>query len=147
MSIENLAAGIYGDNLKYVVPNIGVVKQLVEDNVIFMSTTSSLVAEGNPMPHHQSQATHAAVPESLDYANTIGSGKFYCWQIDSGQNDSSTKIYDPDSGSTDGYEEMKDTGNLVVWGWLADDPLRPPGAEYCWVALYAAMKCEGLDTT
>lgn len=137
----------YGDNFTYLVPNVGIVKQMVDDNVIFMSTTSSLVAEGNPLPHHQNPDVDPGIPESLDYANTIGSGKFYYWQIDDGQNDSSQSIHDSASGSKDGYEEMRDTGNLVVWGWLADNGTPAPKAEYCWVALYAAMKCEGYDTT
>lgn len=144
---------IYGDNGEYILPNVKKVKQLVDDNVIFMSTTSSFVAEGNPLPHHEIPTLYnAGVPESLDYENTIGSNKFYYWQIDDGKSDSagedsSQSIHDVNSGSKDAYELIRDTGNLVVWGWLAENPDNPPRPENCWVALYALMKCEGYNDT
>lgn len=137
----------YGNNYEYILPNVKKVKQMINDNIVFMSTTNSMVSEGNPLPFHASITTNVAVAESLDYTNTIGSGKFYFWQIDDGQRDSSQTIYDPASGSVDGYEEIRDTGNLVVWGWLADYGNPAPQPEFCWVALYAMMKCEnGNDT-
>lgn len=40
---------------------------------------------------------------------------------------------------------MRDTGQLVVWGWLADNG--DVDAEMAWVGLFAAIKCEGYDTT
>lgn len=69
----------YGNDLEYILPNVKKVKQLVDDNVIFISTTSSLVAEGNPLPQHRKSSTDSSVVESLEYGNTIGQGKFYFW--------------------------------------------------------------------
>lgn len=138
---------VYGNNYENIIPNMKVVRQLVDDNVIFMSTTSSLVAEGNPLPLHRSSSTNDGVVESLEYASTIGRGLFYYWHIDAQQRDSSESIHDIDSGSTDGYEEIRDTGNLVVWGWLAENRLSPPDPEHCWVAMFAKMKCEGYNDT
>lgn len=70
----------YGDDGEYIIPNMKKVREVVNDNVVFMSTADSLVAEGNPLPHHLNPtAYNANVPESLDYANTIGLGKFYYW--------------------------------------------------------------------
>ena len=40
---------------------------------------------------------------------------------------------------------MRDTGQLVVWGWLADNGDVSP--EMAWVGLFAALKCEGQDAT
>lgn len=40
---------------------------------------------------------------------------------------------------------MRSTGQLVVWGWLADNGEVP--AEMAWVGLFAAIKCEGQDAT
>ena len=48
------------------------------------------------------------------------------------------------SGSKDGYELIRDTGNLVMWGWLADNGNVDP--EYAWVGLFAALKCENDNT-
>ena len=138
----------YGDDGKYILPNIDKVKEMIDDNIIFMSTEDSLVAEGNPLPAHSSSSTITYVPESLEYSSTIGSGKFYFWHIDSQQTDSSTAVQDPNSGSVDGYEQIRDTGNLVMWGWLADNPEpNAPQPEQCWVGLFAKMKCEGGDST
>lgn len=61
--------------------------------------------------------------------------------------DSSEASRDVDSGSTDGYEEMRDTGNLVAWGWLAENSVTPPSPEQCWVAMFAKMKCENYNNT
>lgn len=142
--VSNIA---YGSNYENIIPNMKIVRQLVDDNVVFMSTTSSLVAEGNPLPLHGNSATNAGVVESLEYASTIGRGLFYYWHIDAQQCDSSQSIHDANSGSTDGYEEIRDTGNLVVWGWLAENRLSPPEPEQCWVAMFAKMKCEGYNDT
>ena len=54
-------------------------------------------------------------------------------------------MYDVRSNTTDGYEEMRDDGNLVVWGWLADNGNVAP--EMAWVGLFAPIKYEGGDTT
>lgn len=137
----------YGDSFEYALPNVKKVKELVNDNIVFMSTTNSLVAEGNPLPFHSNSTTDYSVPESPDYLNTIGSGKFYFWQIDDGMTDSSERVVDPNSGSTADYIEIRDTGNLVVWGWLADYGIPAPKPAFCWVALYAKMKCEGANNT
>lgn len=138
---------VYGNDFEYILPNVKKIKELVDDNVVFMSTTKSLVAEGNPLPQHKRSDTDDSVVESLEYGNTIGQGKFYFWQIDAQQTDSSTSIHDKDSGSVDGYEEIRDTGNLVVWGWLAENITPPPAPEQCWVALFAKLKCENYNNT
>lgn len=137
---------IYGSDFEYILPNVKKIKEMVDDNVVFMSTTKSLVAEGNPLPQHRYSSTDDSVVESLEYGNTIGQGKFYFWQIDAQQTDSSKSIHDSDSGSVDGYEEIRDTGNLVVWGWLAENII-PPAPEQCWVALFAKLKCENYNNT
>lgn len=50
---------------------------------MLISTTDSEVAEGNPLPLQiQTDSSSNTVLQSLDYANTIGSGKFYYWHID-----------------------------------------------------------------
>lgn len=110
---------------------------------MYFSTADSVVAEGNPLNAHQYPSTDSAVPESLSYRTTIGNNKFYYWRIDG--NDSSKSVYDTRSNSTDGYEEMRDTGQLVVWGWLADNGDVSP--EMAWVGLFGVIKCEGYGTT
>ena len=40
---------------------------------------------------------------------------------------------------------IRDTGNLVMWGWLADNG--NVGAEYAWVGLFAKLKTEGNNDT
>lgn len=137
----------YGNEYEYILPNIKKVKQLVADNSVFMSTQDSQVAEGNPLPQHASSSTDISIPESLEYSSTIGRGKFYFWHIDAQQTDSSMSIHDADSGSTDGYEEIRDTGNLVIWGWLAENVSPIPEPEQCWVGLFAKMKCENYNNT
>lgn len=140
----------YGDNFQYILPNLKKVREIANNNPIFMSTTDSYVAEGNPLPYHAAQQQNAknnGQIGALDYGSTIGNGKFYFWQIDDQQTDSSQSVRDKNSGSVDGYEEIKDTGNLVVWGWLANNDLNPPSPECCWVALCAALKCENYNNT
>lgn len=61
--------------------------------------------------------------------------------------DSSQSVKDANSGSKDGYEKIRDTGNLVVWGWLAENDVVAPPAEQCWVAMYAKIKCENGNAT
>lgn len=102
-----------------------------------------MVAEGVPLNAHSSASTDKSVPESLEYTTTVGSGKFYFWRIDG--RDSSQSIYDTRSATVDPYEQMRDTGQLVVWGWLADNGEVSP--EMAWVGLFAAIKCEGADAT
>ena len=110
------------------IPNYGIVSAAISEQPIYFSTTSSLIAEGDPMP----------TMNSLDFKNTIGKGKFYFWRIDT--NDSSKTVYDAYSQTTDGYEEMRDTGNLVMWGWLADKGDVAP--EMAWVGLFSPLKFE-----
>ena len=81
----------------------------------------------------------------MSYEKTIGLGKHYFWQIDDGGTDSSQSIKDKASGSRDGYEEIRETGNLVMWGWLADQGEVDP--ELAWVGLFARLKAEGMDNT
>lgn len=69
----------YGNNFEYVLPNVKKVQEMIADNRVFMSTTNSVVSEGNPLPFHALASTNVAVAESLGYNNTIGSGKFYFW--------------------------------------------------------------------
>lgn len=141
------AYSVYGNDFEYILPNMKVVREMVDDNVVFMSTTKSCVSEGNPLPLHSNSLTKSGVVEYLDYSNTIGLGKFYYWHIDAQQQDSSWSNHDKDSGSTDKYEEMRDTGNLVAWGWLAENGETPPQPEQCWVGMFAKMKCEGYNDT
>ena len=67
------------------------------------------------------------------YSNRNG----YIWHIDDQSTDSSTSK-DEVAGSIGSYVQMKKTGMLVMWGWLADNGnVRPQDA---WVALYAKIK-------
>jgi hypothetical protein len=75
----------------------------------------------------------------------IASGKFYGWKIDIGGNDSSKAIVDRQSKSTDGYEMMRDTGNMVAWGWVTPQASNID-AKYAWVALVGQVKCQDGDT-
>lgn len=136
-----------GNNLpgdaKYVVPNVDKVNELIGTQPVYFSTDDSYVAEGNPLQSHTTLTEDVSVPDALDYKTTIGSGKFYFWRID--ENDSSKSIFDTRSGTTDAYEEMRDTGQLVVWGWLADNGEVSP--EMSWVGLFAKVKTSEYDTT
>lgn len=77
------AYSVYGNNFEYIIPNMKTVRQLVDENIVFMSTTNSVVSEGNPLPlHGNPNDNNAGVVEYLDYSNTIGLGKFYYWHID-----------------------------------------------------------------
>lgn len=127
----------------YIFPNIKKVNQLIDSQPVYFSSDDSYVAEGNPLPAQGNSAIDSSVPVSLSYAQTIGSKKFYFWRID--EKDSSKAIYDAKSQTVDGYEMMRDTGQLVVWGWLADKGDVPP--EMAWVGLFAAVKCEDSNDT
>ena len=146
-NVDQYQYEMYGNDYEYAFPNVKKVKQLINDSSMFMSTTNSMVAEGNPLPLHGSASTNANVPEALDYQATIGSNKFYFWQINDGQSDSSIVLQNQNTGSTGLYQEMRDTGNLVMWGWLADYGTPPPEPQFCWVALYASIKTEGSNDT
>ena len=141
-------SSLYANNLDFAVTNVSKVNQLIAEQPMYFSTTSSMIADGNPLTHNQhidSLFDSDSVPEQLEYATTIGKSrnKFYFWRIDA--NDSSKYVYDTRSGTTDGYEEMRDTGNLVVWGWLADNGDVSP--EMAWVGMFSYMKYEGGDNT
>lgn len=127
----------------YFIPNVKKVKQMIGTQPVYFSTDDSQVAEGNPLPAQGNATVDSSVPVSLSYGQTIGSGKFYFWHID--EKDSSEAVYDDKSLSRDKYELIRDTGQLVVWGWLADKGDVPP--EMAWVGLFAALKCDGYDET
>lgn len=127
--------GMDGD---YILPNVKKVRQLITETPAYFSTEDSTVAEGNPLPWHSNPATTATVPEALGFDQTIEMGKFYFWRIDDQGTDSGKAIHDDDSSTIDAYEEMRDTGNLVVWGWLADNGSVSP--EMAWVGLFGWIK-------
>ena len=135
---QNYLAGGIGD----LVPNVSKVNDIMLSQPVYFSTEDSIVAEGNPLP---SNTTSSGKPGTLSYQKTIGSGKFYFWRIEQNSDDSSEYVYDTRSNSIDGYEEMRDTGQLVMWGWLADNGTVE--AQNAWVGLFASMKSEGNDTT
>jgi len=136
----------YGNNNgDFILPNVKKVKQLITETPSYFSTPDSMVAEGNPLPYHKNPATEASKPESLGYDATVGSDKFYFWRIDDQGTDSGKAIYDNESATEDRYETIRDTGNLVVWGWLADNGEVEP--EMAWVGLYGKLKCEGFGNT
>lgn len=126
-------------DVNYLVPNAAVVNTMIGNQPVYFSTTDGIASEGNPLN----------INGKLEYATTIGSGKFYFWRIDQNKNDSSDTIYDYSqtaSGSVgtkskDQYQEMADTGQLVVWGWLADNG--NVAANHAWVGMFAQMKYEG----
>ena len=155
-TINSLNSSNYGNDLGHIVPNINAVKDLIGSQPVYFSTDDSTVAEGNPLnAHSHNEQTYesksgdtatyktATIPESLSYNTTIGNNKFYFWHID--DKDSSKAIYDTRSATIDRYEKMRDTGQLVVWGWLADNGNVSP--EMAWVGLFAAIKREGDDNT
>lgn len=119
---------------KYLVPNIDKVNGMLQAQPVYFSTVNSLIAEGNPL-----------LLQSPSYGSTIGAGKFYFWRIDQNGQDSSNAVYDTRSKSSDGYEEMRDTGQLVMWGWLADSGKVEP--QNAWVGLFARVKYEGGNNT
>lgn len=132
----------YGNNSgDFILPNVKKVKQLITETPSYFSTPDSAVAEGNPLPYHKNPSTEASKPESLGYDATVGSDKFYFWRIDDQGTDSGRAIYDIQSATEDHYEKMRDTGNLVVWGWLADNGEVEP--EMAWVGLFGKLKCKG----
>ena len=115
------------------------VSELIDKSPIYISTTDSVVAEGNPLPmqsyssaNDTKQATLNSVPNMLSYSLTYGKGKFYYWQLSSigSGASSSTSIWEENSRSMSFYQEMRDTGNLVMWGWLADDGNADPNLAY-----------------
>ena len=70
-----------GKDGEYILPNMKKVNELLQNNPIYISTTESQVAEGNPLPQHN-DGTGSYVPGGMNYAMTVGQGKFYFWQID-----------------------------------------------------------------
>lgn len=111
----------YGGSAENIIPNVSKVKNLIESTPVYMSTTDSYVADGNPFGSQQyfiDRKTNSPAPKGMLHSY-IASGKFYGWKIDIGGNDSAKAIADQQSQAVDGYEMMRDTGNLVAWGWVS----------------------------
>lgn len=136
-----------GHDGDYIMPNAKKVNEMILNTPVYMSTTSSYVAEGNPLNYQGALNVFGdeSIVSVMSYDRTIGQGKHYFWQIDDGGYDSSKSVKDKASGSVDGYEEMRETGNLVMWGWLADQGGVEPWQ--AWVGLFAKLKTEGNDNT
>lgn len=102
----------------YSLPNVNYVKQLIEDNGSYISETSYIMGD----PNNESPYT-----TDSDY--------FLHFRIDDGGRDSSEFV--TTTGETAGYEKCPYTGQLVIYGWLADQG--GVMAQDAWVGLYGLM--------
>ncbi len=126
---ENISKYGSADN---VIPNVRVVNDLIQSSPIYMSTDDSFINEGSPFTIDQNGSPVCR------YDDTVGKDKFYYWKIDDNGTDSSESIVENTSLTRLPYQQMKRSGNLVIYGWLADrgavDPVN------CWVGLFAFLK-------
>lgn len=100
------------------VPNVGYVQQLVTNNGDYL--TDDMVVVGSPT-------------RSARY--TVFDRNFMHWKIGENQTDSSEYI--DTTGYPVGPKVCTHTGNLVIYGWLADNgDVEPQDA---WVGLYGCM--------
>lgn len=66
------------------------------------------------------------------------------WKIADNGTDSSATKWDAQSGVHSHFQQIRTTGNLVVWGWLSDRGVVAP--ENAWVGIFGLMKYEGGPT-
>ena len=119
----------YGSSLN-VIPNMFMVRREIADGAGFVSTDGSVVADGDPTDEQG----------SIRFNRFSHGEKFYYWHIDDDGTDSSQAVRDDMSQTVDPYETIRDTGVLVVWGWLADKG--DVQAYQAWVAMMACIKPE-----
>jgi hypothetical protein len=112
------------------IPNIKCVKDMIGDY-------SGFIAEGQYIDYDPGNGRH-------DYTNYDGyedNPKQMYWHIDHNHYDSSEWI--DEYGTKAGSVICKYTGNLVCYGWLADNGnVRPENA---WVGLFGHVKCGNSD--
>ena len=128
----------YADNIDYILPNIGYVRQMINDEQkIYISTDDTKILNNNNNPFINDQPSYTAY-ENSGIGDPTGQKHLYFWKIDHNQKDSSTMYYDEMSWARPEYVSIADTGNLVVWGWLADQGEVDP--EFAWVGLYGQLR-------
>lgn len=139
--LSNELSSAYGNVENNVIPNIGITKQLiVNKNPTHIGTTNSFVTDGNPF-------SSGAGKVNIQYRNTTGLDDlhYYMWSIEDNKQDSSETTWDINSGTRGDYEQMRKTGWLTVWGWLADrgdvDPTE------AWVGIFGQIQYEGATNT
>lgn len=125
---------IYNNNPDNIIPNIGYVKDMIinEQNLYISTRDTKIITGSNTSPLVNGSETQ---PSYTAYENS--NGHLYFWKIDHNQKDSSTMLYDGMSWARQGEVEIKDSGNLVIWGWLADQGDIDP--EYAWVGLFGRL--------
>jgi len=112
------------------VPNVKLVKQIITDKAGFMAENQYV--EMNPengTSYHTAYDEYESPPKQM------------YWHIDHDQMDSSQ--WKDEYGAQAGPVTCKYTGNLVCYGWLADNGNVKPGC--AWVGLFGHVKC-GNDT-
>lgn len=102
----------------------GYVNTLIEDSSMFIGDDSSIVSDPNN-----------------DTPKTNEDGNLMIWRIPAGKRDSTQ--YVDDYGTTNEGVECTQTGNLVVYGWLADTGTVLP--QEAWVAIYGMINISGQD--
>lgn len=126
-----------------IIPNVFKVKNIMrQQNPGLVSTTSSYITDGCPF---RDPVTNNPIVNNtrISFENSVGvsNKSFYLWNISTNKRDSSQTVWDETSITRDDYEEMRDSGYLVVWGWVADKGT--VNAEDCWVGIFTTMKYEG----
>jgi hypothetical protein len=102
----------------YSIPNVNYVKQMIVDSGSYISQESYIMGDPN------NESTY-----------TTDSEYFLHFRIDDGGRDSSEFM--TTTGEAAGYENCPYTGQLVVYGWLADQG--GVMAQDAWVGLYGYM--------
>lgn len=107
------------------IPNVKSVKSMLNDNNASLIKPTSVV-DANP---------------GNASGMTVDSDRFMHWHFDNQTRDTADFTW-PD-GSKHEFETCAKTGNLVVYGWLADNGSVLP--QEAWVALYGLIKCGTSD--
>ena len=107
------------------VPNVKLVEQMIADNAGFMAENQAVAMDPGNGGDHTEYDEYEQQPKQM------------YWHIDHGQSDSS--LWKDEFGAEAGAAVCKYTGNLVCYGWLADNGNVKPGQ--AWVGLFGHVKC------
>lgn len=105
------------------IPNMKQVRDIVTDNGEYISPASYV----NVYPKNYS-------------GQTQWDDRMYMWHIDNGQNDTSRYVDENGLSEPDG-KEIKETGYLTIYGWLASN--EQVTAQEAWVGLFAKVRQQG----
>jgi len=100
------------------------VEAMIDDQSGFVSNSSRVDCK----PDNSSGYTHTEAGDGLMQ-----------WHIDDGQRDSSLYVPGSVGSAAAGYVRCAATGQLVVYGWCADNGNLLP--EECWVGLFGKLVC------